>query len=86
MCCVSQAKRQLADVLAVVGKIGEKISILEKKRSISMSRKERRAKARREKVENLHKPIKANSKVLIIIAVITAVVVIGTYFIRYSGS
>jgi len=51
-----------------------------------MSRKERRAKARREKIENLHKPIKANNKVLIIIAIATAVVVIGTYFIRYSGN
>ena len=50
-----------------------------------MSRKERRAKARREKVENLHRPVKANHGVLITIAVVTVVIIIATYFIRYSS-
>ncbi|MCL1967640.1 MAG: hypothetical protein FWF67_07125 [Fibromonadales bacterium] len=50
-----------------------------------MSRKERRAKARREKIENLHKPVKANNGVLIIVAIATVVVVVATYFIRYSS-
>ena len=48
-----------------------------------MSRKERRAKARRAKIENLHKPVKANNKVLVVIAIITAVLVIGTFSIKY---
>jgi len=73
-------------VPAFCGQIDEKISIFEKNGVFLMSRKERRAKARREKIENLHKPIKANNKVLVIIAIATAVVVIGTYFIRYSGN
>jgi len=51
-----------------------------------MSRKERRAKARREKVENLHRPVKANNGVLIAVAIATVVVVVGTYFIRYSSN
>jgi len=51
-----------------------------------MSRRERRANARRAKIENLHKPVKANRGVLIGVAVFTAVVVIATYFIRYSNS
>lgn len=51
-----------------------------------MSRKERRAKARREKVENLYRPVKANNGILIAIAIATAVIVVATYFIRYSGS
>jgi len=50
-----------------------------------MSRKERRAKARREKIENLRRPVKANNWVLIAIAAGTAIVVIATYFVRYSG-
>jgi len=50
-----------------------------------MSRKERRAKARREKIENLHRPVKANNGVLIAVAIVTAIIVIATYFIRYSG-
>jgi len=51
-----------------------------------MSRKERRANARRAKIENLHKPVKANRGVLIAVALFTAVAVIATYFIRYSNS
>ena len=51
-----------------------------------MSRKERRAKARRAKIENLHRPVKANNKVLIVIAIITVILVIATFSIRYSGS
>jgi len=51
-----------------------------------MSRRERREKARREKIENLHKPVKANNGVLIIVAIATVVVVVGTYFIRYSSN
>ncbi|MDR0517890.1 MAG: hypothetical protein LBH25_12680 [Fibromonadaceae bacterium] len=50
-----------------------------------MSRKERRAKARRSKIENLHRPVKANNGILIAIAIATIVVVISTYFIRYGG-
>ncbi len=50
-----------------------------------MSRRERRAKARREKIENLHKPVKASRNVLIIIAIIAAIVIIGTQFIKYSN-
>jgi len=50
-----------------------------------MSRKERRAKARREKIENLHRPVKANNGVLIVVAIVTVVVVVATYFIRYSN-
>jgi hypothetical protein len=34
----------------------------------------------------LHKPVKANRGVLIAVAVFTVVVVIATYFIRYSNS
>jgi len=51
-----------------------------------MSRKERRAKARREKIENLHRPVKANHGVLITIAVVTIIIIIASYFIRFSGS
>jgi hypothetical protein len=50
-----------------------------------MSRKERRAKARQNKIEDLHHPVKANNGVLIAVAVATVVAVIATYFIRYSG-
>jgi hypothetical protein len=50
-----------------------------------MSRKERRAKARREKIENLHHPVKANKGVLIAVAIIAVVAVIATYFSRYSN-
>jgi hypothetical protein len=50
-----------------------------------MSRKERRAKARQNKIGDLHHPVKANNGVLIAVAVITVVAVIATYFIRYSG-
>jgi len=51
-----------------------------------MSRKERRENARRAKIENLHKPVKANSGVLIAVAIFTVVIVIATYVIRYSNS
>ncbi|MDR2582988.1 MAG: hypothetical protein LBC75_05855 [Fibromonadaceae bacterium] len=51
-----------------------------------MSRKERRANARRAKIENLHKPVKANRGVLIAVAIFTVVIVIATYFIRYSNT
>jgi hypothetical protein len=51
-----------------------------------MSRKERRAAARREKVEKLHRPVKANNGVIIVVAVATAVIVIATYFIRYGSN
>jgi hypothetical protein len=50
-----------------------------------MSRKERRAKNRREKIENLHRPVKANRGILIAVAIATVAVVIATYFIRYSN-
>jgi len=51
-----------------------------------MGRKERRANARRAKIENLHRPVKANRGVLIAVAIFTMVVVVATYFIRYSNS
>jgi len=51
-----------------------------------MSRKERRAKARREKIENLHKPVKANNRVLIAIAIATVIIVVATYAIRLGGN
>jgi len=51
-----------------------------------MSRKERRAKARREKIENLHKPVKANNGVLIAIAIAAVIIVVATYAIRLGGS
>jgi hypothetical protein len=50
-----------------------------------MSRKDRRAQARRNKIEDLHRPVKANNGVLIIVAIVTVVAVVATYFIRYSG-
>ncbi|GHV11189.1 hypothetical protein AGMMS49938_01430 [Fibrobacterales bacterium] len=50
-----------------------------------MSRKERRAKERNEKVKNLHKPVKANPKVLWAIAIITAIVVIASYSVRFMN-
>jgi hypothetical protein len=49
-----------------------------------MSRRERRIKARREKIENLHKPVKASRGVLITIAIIAAIVVIATQVIKFS--
>jgi hypothetical protein len=49
-----------------------------------MSRRERRMKARREKIENLHRPVKASRGVLITIAIIAAIVVIVTQFVKYS--
>jgi len=52
----------------------------------TMSRRERRANARRAKIENLHKPVKANRGVLIAVAIFTVIIVIGTYFVRYSNS
>jgi hypothetical protein len=63
----------------------ENYYILSKFGDFFMSRKERRAKARRERVENLHRPVKANNGVLIAVAVATVVVVVATYFIRYSN-
>jgi hypothetical protein len=33
----------------------------------------------------LHRPVKANNGVLIIVAIATVVVVVATYFIRYSN-
>ncbi len=51
-----------------------------------MSRRERRANARRAKIENLHKPVKANRGVLITVAIFTVIIVIATYFIRYSNT
>jgi len=51
-----------------------------------MSRKERRAKARRSKIENLHKPVKAHSGILIAIAIAAVIIVIATQAIRLGGS
>jgi hypothetical protein len=51
-----------------------------------MSRKERRAKARSEKIENLYRPVKANHWVLIAIAVAAAIIVIVTQAIRFGGN
>jgi hypothetical protein len=61
------------------------IFIIQEWSLFSMSRKERRAKARQNKIEDLHHPVKANNGVLIAVAVATVVAVIATYFIRYSG-
>jgi len=47
-----------------------------------MSRKERRAKARSEKIKNLYRPVKANNWVLIAIAIAAVVIVIATQIIR----
>jgi hypothetical protein len=47
-----------------------------------MSRKERRAKARREKIKHLHRPVKANRGVLIVIAIAAVVIVVATYAVR----
>jgi hypothetical protein len=51
-----------------------------------MSRKERRAKARREKVENLHRPVKANRGILIIFAIAIVIIVIATQVITFGGN
>ena len=51
-----------------------------------MSRKERRAKARRSKIENLHKPVKASRGVIIALAIVAAIIVVATQAIRLSGS
>ena len=51
-----------------------------------MSRKERRAKARREKIKNLYRPVKANHWVLIAIAVVAAIIVIVTQAIKFGGN
>jgi hypothetical protein len=50
-----------------------------------MGRKERRAKAPRSKVENLHRPVKGNKGVLAAIAIFVVIAVIATYFIRFSA-
>jgi hypothetical protein len=49
-----------------------------------MGRKERRAKARRSKIENLHRPVKANKGVLIALSIFVVVAVIATYFVKFS--
>jgi len=49
-----------------------------------MSRRERRANARRAKIENLHKPVKANRGVLIAIFTVAIILIIATQFVKYS--
>ena len=51
-----------------------------------MARKDRRAKARRTKMKDLHRPVKASRGALIALAIVAAVVVIVTQAIRLSGS
>jgi len=50
-----------------------------------MSRKERRAKARREKIKNLYRPVKASNWVLIAIAVAAVAIVITAQIMKWGN-
>ncbi|MDR3002028.1 MAG: hypothetical protein LBU89_12300 [Fibromonadaceae bacterium] len=51
-----------------------------------MARKERRAKARRTKIKDLRRPVKASRTALIVLAIIAAIAVIATQAIKLGGS
>jgi hypothetical protein len=77
----------LPNIKLIDAYILSEISIFIRKTEILlMSRRERRANARRAKIENLHRPVKANRGILITVAIFTVIVVIATYFIRYSNA
>jgi len=52
-----------------------------------MGRKDRRQQARKAHANPpTRKPVKADRRVLIVLAVLAVVLVVGTYFARYSGA
>lgn len=51
-----------------------------------MARKERRAKARREKIQNLHRPVKASRGALVAIGIAAVIIVLATYAIKFGSN
>lgn len=51
-----------------------------------MGRRERRSQLKSAKEHSSRKPVRANQRVLIALGVVTVLIVVLTYYLRYSGS
>ncbi|HSQ42462.1 MAG TPA: hypothetical protein VLM37_09305 [Fibrobacteraceae bacterium] len=51
-----------------------------------MGRKERRYQQKAAKEFHSRKPVKANKRVLIILGIVTVMIVVVSYYLRYSGA